>query len=85
MTAPSAPKRRICWPNPDATCLEGGCLHCNDYPLRSVSAIRRYAQHAGEVHNRAAGQKNALEAFKWGQRSGWPNIDQRPVVKGSPL
>lgn len=60
--------RRICWPNPDATCLEGGCGHCDEQPLRSIDKIRRYAERAGELQNRYGGKtKNALEAFLFGE------------------
>lgn len=47
-------RRRICWPNPDATCLEGGCLYCNDYPYRDIEDIRAWAQHAGTVRHRGS-------------------------------
>ena len=68
-------KRRICWPYPDATCLEGGCLYCNEYPFRTVSSIEKYVSEVDDLPNRAVGQKSALAAFDWGQRHGWPNID----------
>jgi hypothetical protein len=45
-------KRHICWPDPDATCLEGGCSHCIDHPERSVSEIELWAGRAGQVRNR---------------------------------
>jgi len=60
-------KRRICWPYPDKVCLEGGCIYCNDYPFRAVSAIQQYAE-----------STNGLEkAFEWGQQNGWPNVETR--------
>lgn len=83
--------RRICWPRPDATCLEGGCTHCNGHPFRSVSDIRAYAEQAGEVPNREGGRsKPATQAFKWGLERSWPNTDKRgraepvPAVRGRP-
>jgi hypothetical protein len=59
--------RPICWPNPDATCLEGGCIWCEDHPVRSWATIARWAHGAGEVHNRFGGEtKRALDAFRYG-------------------
>lgn len=69
--------RRICWPDPDATCLEGGCIHCNGHRMRSVNVIRRYAERAGVLRNRAVGEKPAIEAFRWGEDSGWPDVDTK--------
>lgn len=37
-------RRRICWPDPDAVCLQGGCTYCNDSRMRSLNAIRAYAE-----------------------------------------
>lgn len=60
--------RHICWPNPDATCLEGGCGHCNEYPLRSIKQIREYVQKAGQLPNRYGdGTQDAMEAFRYGE------------------
>lgn len=69
--------RRICWPDPDATCLEGGCGQCNSHPFRSLTQIAEFAWHAGEIPNRGVGSKDAWSAYKYGERSGWPNVDTR--------
>lgn len=69
MTTP-AEKRRICWPDPDATCLEGGCLQCGTYPLRSLAVIERWATEAGPVPHRFSGSRDALEAFYYGRLRG---------------
>lgn len=59
-------KRRICWPDPDATCLEGGCIHCEDHRPRSLAVIRRWAEQAGEVRNRyGGGRVSAVEALRY--------------------
>jgi hypothetical protein len=61
--------RRICWPNPDATCLQGGCIHCSDHPYRSVDKIKRYAERLGDLPNRCGDETtNALKAFQYGER-----------------
>lgn len=73
MTTRVITHRRICWPDPDATCLEGGCSYCDGYPLRLVSEIRIYAERAGVLPNRARGEKPAIDAFVRGLKSGWPN------------
>jgi len=68
--------RAICWPDPDATCLQGGCVYCNDHPLRSVSQIRAYAQRSGPLpHRSGIGTMPAMEAFQWGQDRGWPHVE----------
>lgn len=71
-------RRRICWPNPDATCLEGGCLYCNEHSFRSVKTIWRYAQDAGVLPNRGIGEKPAVEAFRRGEARRWGNAEVRP-------
>lgn len=70
-------ERRICWPDPDATCLEGGCIYCNEHPFRSVKTILRWAEGAGVLRNRAIGEKPALDAFFWGESFGWGNAATR--------
>jgi hypothetical protein len=67
---PTTRGRRICWPDPDATCLEGGCGWCQDNPVRSWSSIADYARTAGQVPNRFGGKtKDAREAFAYGARN----------------
>jgi hypothetical protein len=51
-------RRRICWPNPDKVCLEGGCLYCEDGPLTSLDNIRSYASSHG-----------LMKAFMYGLRN----------------
>jgi hypothetical protein len=70
-------ERRICWPSPDATCLEGGCGYCNDSPFRKVSTIENYAKRAGIVPNRGIGEKQAIDAFRYGAGAGWNNAESR--------
>jgi hypothetical protein len=72
-----AQERRICWPNPDATCLEGGCGYCNENPFRKVSTIENYAKKSGIVQNRGIGEKDALVAFNNGWRDNWNNAESR--------
>jgi hypothetical protein len=70
--------RRICWPDPDATCLEGGCGYCNDHPFRAVESIRRYAAKRGTLVHRGNGLRvDALAAFRYGMRSDWNNAESR--------
>lgn len=57
--------RRICWPDPDATCLEGGCTHCNDAEFVSETKIRSYARTTGEVPNRYGGKAKSAWAAYW--------------------
>lgn len=70
-------KRRICWPNPDATCLEGGCIHCNDHPFRSLKTIENYAIRSGTLSNRATGQKSAWAAWCIGLNNDFFNAETK--------
>lgn len=65
--------RRICWPEPDATCLEGGCGYCVDEPFRSVKTIEKWARTAGVVQNRGTGEQDAWEAWQRGLRHDFYN------------
>lgn len=40
-------RRRICWPNFDKVCLQGGCSYCSDNELRTVASIRKAADARG--------------------------------------
>lgn len=59
-------QRRICWPNPDATSIEGGCIWCEDARWRDFSTIERYARTAGILPNRGMGHQDALMAWQKG-------------------
>ena len=67
--------RRICWPDPDATCLEGGCIHCNDHPRRKMTTIWRWVQGQGTLTHRGSGDEDAAKALDWGVRHGFPNVE----------
>ena len=69
--------RRICWPDPDATCLAGGCIYCNDHPLRSMRTIRRYANSAGVLVHRGGGSEAAWDALQRGEARLFPNVETR--------
>ena len=74
-------RRRICWPNPDATCLHGGCGYCNDAPFRDVATIRAYAEGAGVLPHRGIGEQDALAAFFYGWEHGWFNAESKVVER----
>jgi hypothetical protein len=70
--------RRICWPNPDATCLEGGCGYCNYYPFRSLTTILRHVAKADSVKDRCGKRtKPAIKAYEWGYRRDFVNADTK--------
>lgn len=73
------PKRRICWPTPDATCLHGGCGYCNDQPFKSLGVIRRYAKQAGMVYHRGGQQVDAMQAYNEGLAAGFYNADTKGI------
>jgi hypothetical protein len=58
--------RPICWPAPDATCLEGGCVWCEHEPVRSWREIADYAATAGQLPNRGGGHQDSRAAFAYG-------------------
>jgi hypothetical protein len=75
--------RRICWPNPDATCLEGGCGYCNDNPFRALTIIRAYAESAGQVRNRGNDKtQDAVDAYNYGYRHRFFNAETRGNLTG---
>jgi hypothetical protein len=37
-------RRRICWPQFDVVCLQGGCSYCNENRMRSLNTIRDLAE-----------------------------------------
>lgn len=70
-------KRRICWPDPDATCLNGGCWYCNSHPFRSLRSIRAWAERAGVLQHRAIGEDDAMTAFLYGLENDFFNTETR--------
>ncbi|ANA86043.1 hypothetical protein BH766_gp74 [Gordonia phage Demosthenes] len=67
--------RRICWPNPDATCLEGGCGYCNDEKFQKLEDISDYAWNAGRVHHRGGQSVDAWDAYNDGLGHGFWNAE----------
>lgn len=52
---------RICWPEPDQVCLQGGCIHCQD----SITVIRAL------VVSGFAQAKGWGEDFAYGLQHNW--------------
>ncbi|HEX4502160.1 MAG TPA: hypothetical protein VH187_13570 [Scandinavium sp.] len=72
-------ERRICWPEFDATCLEGGCMYCNDNPFKSLNAIRSKVLKMKVTHNRGDGkERDSMDALMYGIRHNFFNADTRP-------
>lgn len=41
-------ERKICWPDPDRVCLEGGCGYCRmDGDWKKISTVENYSKRAG--------------------------------------
>lgn len=74
-------QRRICWPDPDWCCLEGGCGYCNDGPFQNIGTIRRYAEGVGVRTYEDGVTRDYAASYQWGRRYGWPNTDQRTVPR----
>lgn len=64
MTRKTRTWRRICWPNPDRVCLQGGCGYCNTHPFRTVDAIWRWVEATDDPVLR--GSFRYGEAWHWG-------------------
>lgn len=55
--------------NPDAVCLQSGCMYCHLGPWKTVKSLEAYAI------------RNGLHAdFEYGWRYGWPNYPMRKPV-----
>lgn len=50
-------ERRICWPQPTDSCLNGSCGHCNEKPFRTLTSIEEYAR---------AQDKAAIASYEYG-------------------
>ena len=70
-------ERRICWPNPDATCLHGGCSYCNYSPFKTLAQIERYAHKAGVLPHRGKGYEDAKKALQYGLTHEFFNVETR--------
>ena len=71
-------KRRICWPNPDATCVEGGCSYCNEHPFRAITTIHRYCRSKVSLQNRGNLEYvDSLEAYHYGLIRNWNNAESK--------
>jgi hypothetical protein len=63
--------RKICWPDPDATCLTGACTSCRDGQWKRLGAIRRYAKRRKTLpvrHYANGGRADAMVMFEYGLR-----------------
>lgn len=80
MTAKLMHRRRICWPNPDATCLHGGCGYCNDNRLRLLDSIEKYAKKARPVYHRGGQVVDAYQAYKEGLRAHFYNAEVEYIL-----
>lgn len=69
MTVYTITARKICWPDPDATCLHGGCGYCEGGQWKTLAQLRRYAAKAGVLPHRGRGQEDAVHALSYGMRN----------------
>jgi hypothetical protein len=66
--------RKICWPDPDATCLTGACPRCREGEWKRLGVIRRYAKRHKVLPVRYdpsstnGGKTDALVMFEYGLR-----------------
>lgn len=78
--------RKICWPNPDATCLTGACFLCRDGQWKQLWVLRRYAKRHKVLpvrHDATGGngtKADAVVMFEYGLRH---NFFHTPV-RGRP-
>lgn len=72
--------RKICWPNPDRICFEGGCLYCKDSRWIKVDTMLRYIS----KKDRQEGGKLWDRAYRYGEHSPrveWQTYDQTAPKK----
>jgi hypothetical protein len=74
-------QRKICWPKPDATCLEGGCIHCDSGAWKNLRTIENYAYRVGIVQNRGSGQQAATRAWRNGVTNGFFGRPRLRLIK----
>lgn len=55
-------KIKMCSPDRDAVCLQGGCVYCDNGKFIGVASLEAYAK-----------KHKLLDAFKYGYNSRWPN------------
>jgi hypothetical protein len=58
-------ERKICWPEFDAVCLEGGCGYCNDGDFHSLV----------EIEKKVEGSDHLGKAYWWGYARQFCNAD----------
>lgn len=71
-------QRKICWPKPDATCLEGGCIHCDTGSWKPLRTVQHYVERAGILQNRGKGSQPARKAWVTGVTNGF---FERPRIR----
>lgn len=79
-------QRKICWPKPDATCVEGGCLYCDQGQWVNISRLRAYCERlqakGHELMNRGDGKTQPpMKAYQYGAEHGWGNAQTREVER----
>lgn len=74
---------RLCWPNPDAICLEGGCIHCAEGPDSRwvpLDDVHAYANGSGNAARDRHGRWQSLwNAFSYGLAHDWFNLPKRKL------
>lgn len=60
-------QRKICWPNPDAVCLEGGCGYCNYEKFHTIDEIRKHVDKHPKLE----------KAFNYGSSHNWNNAETK--------
>lgn len=74
---------RMCWPNPDNVCLEGGCIHCAEganskwVTLEEVRAL--VLKQLDTVRGRHGHRASLKKAFFYGLHTGWHNLPKRKL------
>ena len=75
-------QRKICWPEPDSVCLEGGCIYCNGFgKWKNIGEVGAYAREVGIKTYHPGVTRDYVASFRWGRDWGWPNTEQRIVPK----
>lgn len=74
---------RMCWPNPDNVCLEGGCAHCaegSDARWIPLDEVMVYAdKHRVATMGRHGQMGSLYDAFTYGMHHDWHNLPKRKL------
>lgn len=71
---------RMCWPDPDDVCLQGGCIYCPDGKWVPLEEVHAYAdRHRVAEPGRTAGVTSRWDSYRYGSATWWWNYPKRKL------